>query len=83
MNSLINHREEIIKLLAKKYNKSYDEVERIVMYQYKFIHDEFQSGNYNSLMLMHIGKWFVPEKKKNFWNTKLGKTDDKGIQNTI
>ena len=71
MITLIDHREEIVKKLALKYNMTHKQVEEIVMYQYKFMLNTMQSGSFKPIMLTHIGKWYPSKKRKQYWESKL------------
>lgn len=79
MNHVINN---ITQELATKYNLTLAETERIINSQFKFIVNEMQSGKFNTIMLPHLGKFIVSEKKKNYWNTKLKEDYVTTINNT-
>lgn len=79
----------IIKDLAKKYNLTEASVNRIIDSQFRFLRDEIESRQLNPIMLTHIGKWYVPTKKKNFLKYKYipkleakEKQDANGIDST-
>ncbi len=77
MITLINHRDEIVRKLALKYNMTNKQVEDIVMHQYRFLLDTMQSGSFKPVMLAHIGKWYPSKKRKEYWETKLKLNEDR------
>ncbi len=86
MNNKIDN---IIKQLAIKYNLTEAVVDKIINIQFKFLVKEIESRELNPIMLQHIGKWYVPIRRKNFLKYKFipklenkEKTDVDGTDNT-
>ena len=62
----------ITKQLAVKYNLTEAVIDRIIYSQFKFLSEEMISGEMNPIMLQHIGKWYVPVEKKNYYKYGRG-----------
>ena len=76
--------DKLIKEVATKFNLKISEADRIITSQFKFLCNEMQTGNFETIMLHHLGKFTVSEKKKRFWAKKLLETPthDQGIEDS-
>ena len=71
--------EKIIKELAEEHNLPKYKVELIVMSQFQTIRDTIQKGDYESIRLMHLGRFKVKEYLKN----KMNEEGDKVTNNDL
>lgn len=53
----------IIQKLANKYNLPIQKVEEAVYYQFKYVHDIFKLGKFESVRLPYLGKFHVLESR--------------------
>lgn len=79
--------DNIAKQLSIKYNLTETIVDKIIDCQFKFLMKEMESGELNSVMLQHIGKWYIPITRKHYMKYKLipklkAKKDANGTDST-
>ena len=73
---------EVVKKLAKKYDRSERLVERIYRFQFKYLREHIEGGGFKPVMLHHLGK-FVPVKSKaDYWRAifEQGRRDNIGVE---
>ena len=66
--------EELINILAAKFNRSPELIEKIVRSQFRFVRDTIEEGELESVHLHHLGKFCV---KPRFTKNKNYDADDK------
>lgn len=66
-------KQEIIYLLANKYNLPLKDVEEIVDYQFKFIARIMKKGNFDTIRLPYFGKFTVDKNRLKHINKKNSK----------
>lgn len=55
--------DKIIAKIAGENNLDYDLVEKVIKSQFKFVADTMSEGNFESVMLHHLGKFAVKPKR--------------------
>ena len=60
---MIRNKEELIYLLATKYNLPISKIEEIVNYQFKFIKNIMKSGNFETARLPYFGKFSAKKER--------------------
>ncbi len=69
--------DNIVKQLALKYNLSEIIVDRIITSQFKYTAKEIESGEFNNIMLQHIGKFCMKPGRRYFMKLKLKEKQDR------
>ncbi len=70
--------DKISEKIAKELNISEHEVKRVNRSQYKFLLDTIQAGNFDSVKLLYLGKFF--KNKRYERQTKTTGTDIRGME---
>lgn len=69
--------DKIIKRLAAKYNLDEEVVEKMVRSEFNFVANTMQQGEYQSVMLHHLGKFAVKPNSI----TRINKLREKYLEN--
>jgi len=74
---MAKNKQEIIYLLANKYDLPLQEIEEIVEHQFKFVARIMKEGKFDSIRLPYFGKFTVNEKRLKYINEKTNKKNSK------
>jgi nucleoid DNA-binding protein len=59
---------EIVQKLATKYNLPLSKVEEIVMYQFKYVSNIMEAGNFDQIRIPYFGKFSSKKERREYIN---------------
>ena len=71
---MIKNKEELIYLLANKYNLPIQKVEEIITFQFKFVKKVMAEGNFDAIRLPYFGKFSAKKERIRHINKKTNET---------